>query len=64
MFYWRRMEKIKLSEKVTIEFLERIGENRTFLNNVIRRKANCIGHTLRRNCFHSDAIEGKVTEVK
>jgi hypothetical protein len=31
MWYWRRMEKIKWSEKVTNEqVLERIGEKRTF----------------------------------
>ena len=38
------MEKIKLSEKVTNEqVLERIGEKRTFLNNILRRKNNWIG---------------------
>jgi hypothetical protein len=32
MWYWRRMEKIKWSEKVTNEqFLDRIGEKRTLL---------------------------------
>ena len=35
------MEKIKWSEKVTNEqVLERIGEKRTLLNNILRRKAN------------------------
>jgi hypothetical protein len=34
------MEKIKWSEKVTSEVLERIGEKRTLLNNILRRKAN------------------------
>ena len=46
------MEKIKWSDKLTIEqVLERIGEKRTFLNNILRRKANWIGHILRRNCL-------------
>ena len=41
MWYWRRMEKIKWSEKVTNEqVLDHIGEKRTLLNNVLRRKAN------------------------
>ena len=40
-----------------------IGENRTLLNNILRRKANWIGHILRRNCLH-DTIEGQMTEVK
>ena len=38
------------------EVLERIGENRTH-NNVLRRKANWIGHVLRRNCLLHDAID-------
>ena len=33
-------KKIKLSEKITHEVLERIGENRTLLNNILRRKVN------------------------
>ena len=41
MWCWRRMEKIKWPEKVTNEqVLERIGEKRTLLNNILRRKAN------------------------
>ena len=59
------MEKIKWSEKVTNEqVLERIGEKRTLLSNILRRKANWIGHILRRNCLLHDAIEGQMTEVK
>ena len=59
------MEKIKWSEKVTIEqVLDRIGEKRTLLNNILHRKANWIGHILRRNRFFHDAIEGQMTEVK
>ena len=59
------MEKIKLSENVTNEhFFECIGENRTLLNNILRRKANWISHILRRNCPLHDAIEGQMTEVK
>ena len=65
MWYWRRMEKIKWSEKVTNEqVLERIGEKRTLLNNILRRKANWIGHILRRNCLLHDGIEGQMMEVK
>ena len=38
------MEKIKWSKKATNEqVLEHIGEKRTFLNNILRRKANLIG---------------------
>ena len=37
----RRMERIKWPEKVTNEqLIERIGEKRTLLNNILRRKSN------------------------
>ena len=59
------MEKIKWSEKVTNEqVLDRIGEKRTLLNNILRRKVNWIGHILRRNCLLHDSIKGQMTEVK
>ena len=41
-----------------------MGEKRTLPNNILRRKANCIGHILRRNCLLHDAIEGQITEEK
>ena len=47
---WRRMGRIKWSEKVANEqVLDRIGEKRTLINNILRRKANWIGHILRKN---------------
>jgi hypothetical protein len=40
MWGWRRMEKIKWSGKITNEqVLERKGEKRTLLNNILSRKA-------------------------
>ena len=42
------MEKIKWPDKVANEqVIERIGEKRTLLNNILRRKANWIRHFLR-----------------
>ena len=39
MWCWRIIEKIKWSEKATNkEVLEHIGENRTLVNNILRRK--------------------------
>ena len=62
---WRRMEMIKWFQKVTNEkVLERIGEKRTLLDNIVRKKANWIGHILRRNCFLHNAIEGRIMDVK
>jgi hypothetical protein len=34
------------------------------LNNILNKKANWIGHILRRNCLLHDAIKGQMTEVK
>ena len=59
------MEKIKWPEKVTNEQdFALIGKKRTLLNNILRRKANSIGHILRRNCLLHDVIEEQVMEVK
>ena len=64
MWCCRRMEKIKWPEKVTNEqVLDRIGEKRLLLSIILRRKANWIGHILRRNCLLHDAIEGQMMEV-
>ena len=42
------MENIKWPEKVTNEeVLERLREKKTLLNNILRRKANSIGHIMR-----------------
>ena len=63
MWCWRRMEKIKRPGKVTNkQDLDSIGDKRTI--NILRRKANWIGHILRGHCLPRDAIEGQMTEVK
>jgi hypothetical protein len=63
---WRRIEKIKCSEKITNEVLERIGGKRTHLNNILHRKANLIGPTsiLKTNDLLHNVIEGGMKEVK
>ena len=41
MWCWKRMEKIKWSEKVTKgEILEHVREKTTLLHNILRRKFN------------------------
>jgi hypothetical protein len=40
--------------------LYRVKEERNILHTVRRRKANWIGHILRRNCLLSHIIEGKI----
>ena len=54
------MSEIATNEQV----LNRIGEKRTLLNNILRRKANWISHTLKRNGLNHDAIAAQMTELK
>ena len=50
--------KIIYLDKVTNEqVLERVGEKKILLNNILRRKVNWMGHILTRNCLPRDAIE-------
>jgi hypothetical protein len=41
------------------EILQRVKEERNILHTIKRRKANWIGHILRRNCLLKHVIEGK-----
>jgi hypothetical protein len=42
------------------EVLLRVKEQRNFLHEINKRKANWIGHFLRRNCLLRQVIEGKI----
>ena len=42
------------------EVLLRVKEQRNILHEISKRKANWIGHILRRNCFLQKVIEGKI----
>jgi hypothetical protein len=49
------------------EVLHRFKEERNILHTITRRRANWIGHILRRNCLLKHLIEGKIdgrVEVK
>jgi hypothetical protein len=57
----RRMEKISSKGRVNNEtVLHRVMKERNILHTIRRRKANWIGHILRRNCLLSHIIEGKI----
>jgi hypothetical protein len=61
MWRWRRMEKISWTDRVrNEEVLHRVKEERNILHTIKRRKANWIGHILRRNCLLKHATEGKI----
>jgi hypothetical protein len=40
--------------------LHKVKEERNILHTIKRRKANWIGHILRRNCLLKHVIEGKI----
>ena len=53
-------EEIKWSDKVTnVEVLDRIGQKRTPLNNILRGKANWLGDILRRNSFFMKPLKDR-----
>ena len=61
MWCWRRIAKVKWTDMVTNEeVLNRVNVKRSILDTVLRRKANWIGHILRKNCLLHDVIEGKL----
>ena len=52
MWCWRRMEKISWTDHVRNgEVLLIVNEQRNILHEIRKRKANWIGHILRRNCL-------------
>ena len=62
---WRRMERVKWTDKINnAVVLERVGEGRIMLELIRKRKRNCLGHWLRRNCLLKDALEGMVNGKK
>ena len=55
------MEKIRWTDHVRYEeVLLRVNEQRNILHEISKRKANWIGHILRRNCILKQVIEGKL----
>ena len=55
------MEKIIWTDHVrNEEVLLRVNEQRNILHEIRKRKANWIGHILRRNCLLKQVIEGKM----
>jgi hypothetical protein len=61
MWCWRRVEKIRWTDHVrNEEVLLRVKEQRNILHERRKRKANWIGHIMRRNCLLQRVIEGKI----
>jgi hypothetical protein len=60
MWCCRRMEKFSWTGHVTNEVLLRVKEQRNILHEISKRKANWIGHILRRTYLLQQVIEGKI----
>ena len=61
MWCWRRMEKISWTDHMRYEeVLLRVNEQINILHEIRKRKANWIGHILRRNCLLKQVIKGKI----
>ena len=55
------MEKSSCSDRVkNVEVSQRVKEERNIVHGTVRRKANWIGHILRRNCLLKYVAEGKI----
>ena len=55
------VEKISWTDHVrNEEVLLRVNEQRNILHEIREKKANWIGHILRRNCLLKQVIEGKI----
>jgi hypothetical protein len=61
MWCWRRMEKVSWTDHVrNEEVLLRVKEQRNILHEICKRKANWIGHILRRKCLLQQVIVGEI----
>jgi hypothetical protein len=62
MWRWRRLEISWTDHLRNEEVLLGAKEQRNILHEISKRKANWIGHILRRNCLLRQVIEGKIKE--
>jgi hypothetical protein len=62
MWCWRRMKNISWTDHTVRneEVLLRVKEQRNILHEILKRKANWIGHILRTNCLLQRFIEVKI----
>jgi hypothetical protein len=54
------LEYVEFNDKYAAAILVGVKEERNIVHTVKRRKANWIGHILRRNCLLKHVIEGKL----
>jgi hypothetical protein len=54
------VEKSRWTDRVRSEVLQGVRKERNILQTITRKKANWIGHILRRSCVLKYVIEGKI----
>jgi hypothetical protein len=59
---WRRIQNIIWTDRARNEILHTVKEERNIIRTIKRKKDNCIGQTLRRNCHLKLVIERKIVE--
>src|SRR5579864_6437532 len=65
MWVWRRMEKVSWQDKKTNEeVLAAVGEERCFVQAIVKRKKNWIGHVVRGNILLKLVVEGRMAWKK
>ena len=64
MWCCRRLGKISWTKRVRNEVLQVVYKDGNILHTARRRRANCIGHILRRNCLLKHVIELKIEGYK
>ena len=61
MWIWRRMERVSWKDKKTNkEVLEAVGEKRSIVNTIRKRKKIWIGHIMRNPGLMRDVVEGRL----
>ena len=65
MWFWRRMENVSWTKKVTNEeVLRRIGEKRTLISTIYNQQKKWICHVLRHQSLLRDVIEGRLNRKR
>jgi len=61
MWFWRGMERISWTDRLSSEeALQGVKKERNIVRTIKRKKANWIGHILRRNCLQNHVTDGKI----
>ena len=61
MWFWRRLLKIKVTDKISNEkVLQRVDEQRALIDTIFRRKRKWVGHVVRGDGLMKLIMEGRM----